>query len=234
MAGKNYFYDMKASWTENGKTQTRERRNVKVEAGKTIDVDFRIDDSEPMLVVPPMPKPDTAKPMPMPPSKPPTKPLELDSPYTPSPAVVVEKMLELAKVKEGDVVYDLGCGDGRIVIAAVGNFKAKKGVGIDIDPERIKESFDNAKSAKVTDKTTFVLGDILKLTEKDLTDATVVTLYLKPKVINQLMPMLKKLKPGTRIVSHDFKIGDWKPDQETKVRVPTDELDHDVYLWTVK
>ena len=119
-------------------------------------------------------------------------------PYVPTPETVVEEMLKLAGVKDGDVVYDLGCGDGRIVVAAVKDFKAKKGIGVDIDPQRVKESKQNAKAAKVEDKVEFREGDVLKIT--DVSEATVVTLYLFPEVNEKLAPMLKKtLKPGDQI-----------------------------------
>jgi cyclopropane fatty-acyl-phospholipid synthase-like methyltransferase len=154
-------------------------------------------------------------------------------PYVPTPETVVNEMLKLAGVNAGDVVYDLGCGDGRIVIAAVKDFKAKKGVGVDIDPQRVKESKQNAKAAKVEDKVTFREGDVLKIA--DVSEATVVTLYLFPEVNERLAPMLRKtLKPGARIVSHDFLMGeyDWKPDKQVTVTVAGGEK-HDLYLWTI-
>ena len=152
-------------------------------------------------------------------------------PYVPTPQPVVEAMLKLAAVKEGDVVYDLGCGDGRIVVTAVKQFKARRGVGIDLDPQRVKESVENAKQAGVSAKTEFREGDVLKL--ESVADADVVTLYLYPTVNRKLEPMLRKtLKPGSRVVSHDFKIGDWAADRTERVR---DERgnDHVLYLWTM-
>ncbi|MBC7945987.1 MAG: methyltransferase domain-containing protein, partial [Burkholderiales bacterium] len=128
-----------------------------------------------------------------------------DVPYVPTPEAVVEKMLEVAKVGPKDVLYDLGSGDGRIVITAAKKYGAT-GVGVDIDPERITEAQFNAKAAGVTDKVTFREGDLF---EMDLSKATVVTLYLLPSINLKLMPKLfAELKPGTRIVSHSFDMGD--------------------------
>jgi cyclopropane fatty-acyl-phospholipid synthase-like methyltransferase len=160
------------------------------------------------------------------------QPPKLDVPYVPTPQPVVEAMLKLAAVKPGEVVYDLGCGDGRIVITAVRDFKAKRGVGIDLDPQRIKESVENARRAGVADRTEFREADVLKL--DSVADADVVTLYLYPTVNRKLEPMLRKtLKAGARVVSHDFKIGEWAPDRTERVR---DERgnDHVLFLWTVR
>jgi SAM-dependent methyltransferase len=147
-----------------------------------------------------------------------------DVPYVPSPNQVVDGMLKLAAVKPTDVVYDLGCGDGRIVIAAAKNYGAK-GVGVDIDPERIQEAKANAKSANVEDKVKFEENDLFKA---DIAQASVITLYLLPNVNERLKPkLLKELKPGTRIVSHSFDMGEWKPDREETVD------GRRIYLWTV-
>ena len=150
--------------------------------------------------------------------------LARDVPFVPTPEKVVDRMLEIAKVGPNDLVYDLGSGDGRIVIAAAKKHGAR-GVGIDIDPERIKEARANARSAGVSDRVEFREADLFKT---DLSEATVVTLYLLSSVNLQLRPkLLSELKPGTRIVSHDWDMGDWKPLKTEKVGSNT------VYYWVV-
>jgi tRNA G37 N-methylase Trm5 len=137
-----------------------------------------------------------------------------DVPYVPTPENVVEAMLKLGEVKKGDVLFDLGSGDGRIVITAAKNFGVR-GTGIDINPERISEANANAKSAGVTDRVRFLNQDLF---EADIKDATVVTLYLLPSINLKLRPKLwKDLKPGTRIVSHSFDMGDWAPEKKIEV-----------------
>ncbi|HEX2334658.1 MAG TPA: class I SAM-dependent methyltransferase [Burkholderiales bacterium] len=150
--------------------------------------------------------------------------LARDVPFVPTPEKVVDRMLEMAKVGPNDVVYDLGSGDGRIVIAAAKKHGAR-GVGIDIDPDRIKEARANARKAGVSDRVDFREGDLFKT---DLSEATVVTLYLLSSVNLQLRPkLLSELKPGTRIVSHAFDMGDWTPIKTEKVGSST------VYYWVV-
>ena len=140
---------------------------------------------------------------------------EPDVRYVPTPEEVVMEMLKMARVTSSDVVYDLGCGDGRIVITAAKVFGAR-GVGVDIDPVRIKESNENALKAGVTDRVKFVEGDLFKI---DLSEASVVTLYLLEGLNLQLRPKLfRELKPGARIVSHEFGMDDWKPDNAGVVR----------------
>ena len=147
-----------------------------------------------------------------------------DVPYVPTTPEVVSQMLKLAAVKKDDVLYDLGCGDGRIVITAVQKYGAS-GVGIDIDPQRIKEANENARQAGVTDKVKFIQGDLF---DADLSKATVVTLYLLPDVNMRLRPkLLSELKPGTRVVSHNYHMGDWQPQEQLTLG------NHTVYLWTV-
>ncbi|WP_164007210.1 SAM-dependent methyltransferase [Pyxidicoccus trucidator] len=146
-------------------------------------------------------------------------------PYVPTPEEAVTGMLKLAEVKPGDVVYDLGSGDGRIVISAVREHGASRAVGVDINPERITEANENARRAKVEDQVEFRQGDLF---DADISDATVVTLYLLPSVNERLKPkLLSELKPGTRIVSHGFDMGDWKPDKEIQ------EGGRTLYLWVV-
>lgn len=144
--------------------------------------------------------------------------------FVPTPNAVVDKMLEMAKVNAKDTVYDLGCGDGRIVITAAQKFNARA-VGIDIDPQRIAEATANAKAAKVTDQVRFIEGDLF---EADITPASVVTLYLLTSLNEKLKPkLLKDLKPGTRVVSHAFDMGDWKPEETARVNGAS------VYLWRI-
>ena len=153
---------------------------------------------------------------------------EPDVPYVTTPDSVVIAMLQGAKVTTDDVVYDLGSGDGRIVIAAAKHFGAR-GVGIELEPDLITVSEGKAREAGVTERTRFLKGDIF---EADLRDATVVTLYLLPIVNMQLRPkLLRELRPGTRIVSHMYDMGDWKPERTVRMRVGN--YDHVVHFWTV-
>lgn len=150
------------------------------------------------------------------------------APFVPTPEEVVDRMLTFAHVGKNDVVYDLGCGDGRIVIAAAKKYGAR-GVGVDIDPQRIAESVANAKAAGVSDRVTFKLQDALAT---DVSDATVVTLYLLSASNLKLRPILtKQLKPGARIVAHAFSMGDWPP---AKVDTFNDSAGsaRTLYLWT--
>ena len=163
---------------------------------------------------------------------------KIEVPYVPTNHKVVEAMLKLAAVKEGETVYDLGCGDGRIVIAAVKEFKAKKGLGIDFNPVRLKDCENSVKDAKLspeqTKALTFKQGDVLKLTPEDFKDVDVVTLYLLPSVNDALQPVLKKgLKPGARVVSHDFKMTGWEADKTVEVMSDRSYVHH-IHLWTIK
>lgn len=144
--------------------------------------------------------------------------------FVPTPQEVVEDMLRLVDVKKGDILYDLGSGDGRIAITAAKNYGVRA-IGIDIDPARIAEANDNAKKAGVTQLVEFRLADLF---QSDFREASVVTLYLLPELNVKLRPrLLAELKPGTRIVSHQFDMGDWRPDKklESNGRV--------IYFWTI-
>ena len=147
-----------------------------------------------------------------------------DVPYVATPQSVVEKMLDIANVTGEDYLIDLGSGDGRIPIAAAKRFGAKA-MGVDIDAARVQEAKANAVNARVEDKVEFRKQDLF---ETDLSKATVLTMYLLPRVNLQLRPrILNELKPGTRVVSHNFDMGDWKPDQKIKIDGRT------IYLWIV-
>jgi tRNA G37 N-methylase Trm5 len=149
----------------------------------------------------------------------------LDVPYEPSPQHVVERMLEIAKVGKNDVLYDLGSGDGRIVVTAAKKYGAR-GIGIDLDPKRIAEARVNAKEADVEDKVRFIVGDLF---EADFSDATVVTLFLWPHINRKLRPQLwQQLKTGTRVVSYIWDMGEeWPPDKTELVGGKK------IHFWTI-
>ena len=149
--------------------------------------------------------------------------------YVPTPNDVVMKMLDLAKVGKDDVVYDLGCGDGRIVVLAA-KTRGARGKGYDIDPQRIKECRENAKTSRVEKLVEFEQKDIFEL---DLSGASVVTLYLLPRLNVRLIPQLEKMKAGSRIVSHDFDMEGVTPDKTLTVLSKEDNEKHTLYLWTV-
>ena len=144
-------------------------------------------------------------------------------PFITTPDEVVERMLRLAGTGPGDVVIDLGSGDGRIVIAAAKKFGAR-GIGIELDGRLVEQSRENARLADVAERVTFVEGDVLA---SDISGASVVTVYLLPFLIDKLQPRFLELKPGTRVVSHAFSMGDWNPERTTEVAGTT------VYLWRI-
>jgi uncharacterized protein (TIGR03000 family) len=200
------LYEVTATWRTNNYTKFYRTRKVAPKPGETIVIDLSKED--------------------------PKNRDHIEIRYVPTPEDVVERMCKLAKVTKDDIVYDLGCGDGRIVITAVADFGAKRGVGVDLDPDRIKESVANAKERKVTDKVAFRVEDVLKL--KDLADASVVMLYMGDDVNLRLRPILQKtLKPGSRIVSHRFGMGDWNP-EKTDTFTGKDGDEYTLLLWTIK
>jgi hypothetical protein len=151
--------------------------------------------------------------------------LKLDVPYVPTSEQAVQRMLQMGNAGPNDIHYDLGSGDGRIVVAAARDFKVKKGTGVDLDPERIAEANANAQKAGVSDRVTFVKGDLFAM---DFRDATLLTMYLLPDVNMKLRPkILDTLKPGTRVVSHAFTMGDWGADKQEVVGTSN------LYLWIV-
>lgn len=152
----------------------------------------------------------------------------LDVLFIPTPQDVVDKMLELAEVKKGDLVYDLGCGDGRILITAAKKYGCRA-VGYDLDPDRVKESIENVEKSEVGHLITIEQKDIFTL---DLSEADVITLYLLPSLNVRLIPQLEKLKPGSRIVSHNFDMEGVKPDKVVKLTSSKDQAEHKIYLWT--
>jgi len=154
-------------------------------------------------------------------------------PYVPTPQDVVARMLQVARVVPGDYLIDLGSGDGRIVITAAKQFGAR-GFGVDLNPERIQESNENARKAGVTDRVSFYQRDLF---ETDLSQATVITMYLLPRVNIELRPKLLQLRPGTRVVSHDFSMEEWKPDAHITMESPAKwggtGGQSDIYYWVV-
>jgi precorrin-6B methylase 2 len=159
---------------------------------------------------------------------------QFDVPYVPTTAEAVQAVLKLADVKKADIVYDLGCGDGRIVIAAAKTYSAR-GVGIDIDPDRIRKAKENARKAGVENLVRFEENDPF---QANFREATVVTLFLLPSVNLKLRPkLLQDLKPGTRVVSNTFDLGDWRPEKEQSLAGADDDeaayLSHKFFLWTI-
>jgi uncharacterized protein (TIGR03000 family) len=218
VTGKQYLYRLKATWVENGKEVVQEREAT-VSAGMTATVDFLQAKPAPVIQAAAQKKEEPPK-------------REPDVVYVPTPQKVVDKMLEMAKIKKGDVIYDLGCGDGRIVVTAAKKYGVKA-YGFDINPVRVKESLENVKKNHVENLVTIKEADIFTL---DLTKANVVTLYLLPQLNVKLMPQLAKMKKGSRIVSHDFDMDGAKPVETVHMKAPNDEGDvaeHDIYLWIV-
>jgi uncharacterized protein (TIGR03000 family) len=207
-----YTYTLKAIWEPNN--YTRITRTVKVKIDPNAEGALKID----------MTKED------------PRWKDDIVVRFVPTPNQVVDAMCKLGKVGKDDVVYDLGCGDGRMVIRAVDKFGAKRGVGVDLDPKLVEQCKKNAKKAKVEGKVSFREGDVLKI--DDLPDATVVLLYMGNDINLRLRPILQtKLKPGSRVVSHRFTMGDWEPTTTETIRVSDPETntteDYLIHLWII-
>ena len=207
-SGKTYAYKIEVKIVPNNYTEIFRTRDVTFRAGDTVTVDVRTEDK--------------------------AHPDKIVVRWVPTPDDIVDKMCEMAKVTKDDVVHDYGCGDCVMLIRAVKQFHAKKGHGIEYDPKIIEEkALPKIKSEGVEGKVTVAQGDILKMTEKDVEEATVVLLYIGDDLGSKLGPLLQKaLKPGTRVVSHRFKLGDWKPDKTTTV-MGMDGDEYVLHLWTV-
>lgn len=199
-------FQVTAIWRTNNYTRFIRSKKVPADAGENVLVDLREAD--------------------------PQNPDRIKIRWVPTPHDVVARMCKLAKVGKEDVVYDFGCGDGRIVIAAVADFGAKKGVGVDLDAKLVAESKEYASKRGVDGKVEFREGDVLDV--KDLADASVVMLYMGEDVNLRLRPILQKtLRPGARVVSHAFGMGDWKADR-TETFQGDDGDEYTLYLWTIK
>jgi uncharacterized protein (TIGR03000 family) len=235
-----FMYAVKATWKEKGQEVTRERQ-ARIQAGKETVVDFRQEEEKDGVALPaPGFNPAARNPAAVTPGEGATgtkndlapRDREPDVVYWPTPENVVEKMLELANVKKDDVIYDLGCGDARILVLAAKKYGAR-GFGFDIDPKRVKESLENVRKNNVEHLVTIKKADIFTL---DLSEASVVTLYLLPDLNVKLMPQLEKLKPGSRIVSHDFDMKGAKPNKEVTIKATNHmgvQGTHQIYLWIV-
>jgi len=205
--GKNYSYKVEAVIEPNNYTKIIRTREVSFKAGEEITVDLRKKDDK------------IAD--------------DVRIRWVPTPKDIVKKMGELAKIGKEDTVCDLGCGDGIMIVTAVKELGAKKGIGIDVDPKRVSEAKENAKTAGIADKIEIREGNILKLDSKDIGEVNVMMLYLGDEMNIRLRPMLwSALKPGTRIVSHRFMMGDWKPEKTITVK-GEDNDEYTLNVWTI-
>jgi uncharacterized protein (TIGR03000 family) len=205
--GKTYAYKIEATIIPNNYTKIIRTREVTFKAGETVTVDVRTEDKAVKD--------------------------RIEVRWVPTPEDIVDKMAELAKVTKDDVIHDYGCGDAVMLIRPIQKFGAKKGFGNDIDPEMVKQAREKVKQAGLEDKITIVQQDILKMTEKDCAEATVVLLYIGDDLGTKLSPVLQKaLTPGARVVSHRFRLGDWKPDKTETVK-GMDGDEYELHLWTV-
>jgi uncharacterized protein (TIGR03000 family) len=201
-SGKTYEYKFTAKWRPNNYTVITRNKTVQFKAGDEVNIDLTKDDPSDKAVIR----------------------------FVPTPPDIIAEMVKMAKITKDDVVFEPGCGDADITIAAV-KAGAKRGVGIDIDPERVAASKANVKAAGLQDKIEIRLADALDI--KDLGDASVVMLYMGNEFDNLIRPHLwKQLKPGARVVSHRFTFGDWKPD-ETKKVMGADGDEYELHIWTI-
>ena len=206
--GKTYMYKIEALIQPNNYTKITRTKEIEFKAGETVTADLRIkDDKTDKIVVR----------------------------WVPTPIDIVDKMCEMAKVTKNDVVYDPGCGDAIMLIRPIKNFGAKKGIGIDIDPKMVKIAKEKIKEEGIADKVVIREGDILNEKDMpDLSEATVVLLYIGDDLGARMSPLLQKvLKPGTRIVSHRFTLGDWKPEKTDTVK-GADGDEYKLLYWEVK
>jgi uncharacterized protein (TIGR03000 family) len=201
---KKYSYKFSALIEPNNYTKITRNREIEFKAGDDVLVDLR--------------------------TKLPTDEEDVKIRWVPTPDDICEEMAKLAKIGKDDVVYDLGCGDAITIRTAVKKFGAKKGIGVDIDPERIKDAKKAAKDDGIADKIEIREGDILKL--KPLDDANVVMIYMSDYMMDQLQPLFEKLKPGSRIVSHRFVMAKWKADKSITV-TGKDGDEYNLHLWIV-
>ena len=203
--GKAYEYSFSVEWRPNNYTVLTRSKNIEFKGGDDINVDLtKVDPKNPDKAV---------------------------VRWVPTPDDIVDEMMKLGNIKDGDIVYEPGPGDARMLIAAVKK-GAKKGVGIELDPKKVAEAKENVTKAKLDKQITIIEGDALK--DRDYSEATVVLLYMGNEFNNLLRPILEKqLKPGTRIVSHRFVLGDWAPDKTITV-TGLDGDEYKLHLWTVK
>jgi uncharacterized protein (TIGR03000 family) len=205
--GKTYQYKIECVVVPNNYTRITRVREVSFKAGETVEVDVRKED--------------------------PKNKDDIKVRWVPTPDDIVDKMCEMAKVTKDDVVHDYGCGDAVMLVRAVQKFGAKKAWGNEYDPKILTQAKEKIKEAKLEDKITVVQGDILKMTEKDVAEATVVLLYIGDDLGAKLSPLLQKgLRPGARVVSHRFTLGDWKPDKTVEVKGDDGDM-YTLHLWTV-
>lgn len=205
--GKTYAYKIVATIEPNNYTKIFRTREVTFKAGDEVTVDLRNKD-------------DKIKD-------------DVHIRWVPTPDDIVEKMCELAKIKEGDIVADPGCGDGILVLTALKKYKAAKAYAFDIDPKKIEETKENAKKAGLQDKVVARLQNCLELKKDDLKDVTVLMTYMGDELNIRLRPILwENMKPGSRIVSHRFIFGDWKPDKTITV-MGADGDEYTLHVWTI-